>query len=216
MSIILLETHHKLVRKIRKRAFIIHGILVLMLLVSLLFSWISKLEGDLIRASYGVVRQHLVNMESRYTLLEILRNKSLSLGQALEIADVTIEECKFSNVPISLILGVIDAESEFRTDAVSTAGARGLMQVMPVVWSQYMESNALKGQTSRHSPALNIRVAIRYLGDLMKKYQDWRKVLKVYGGFVNKSSDRYVNTVMAKSDQYKVRFRDNSLVMEAL
>lgn len=210
MSIILIETHQKLVRKVRKRAFIIHGILVLMLLVSVLFPWISKIENDLIRASYGVVRQHLVNMESRYTLLEILRNKPLSVGQALEVADVVIEESKASEVPVPIILGVMSEESEFRTDAVSTAGARGLMQVMPAVWSQYVESEVLKGQTSRHSLALNMRVGIRYLGDLIKQHGSWPKTLKVYGGFVTKSPDRYVNAVMAKADQYRVQLGDSN------
>jgi len=210
MSIILLETHHKLVRKVRKRAFIIHGILVLMLSVSVLFPWISKIENDLIRASYGVVRGHLVNMESRYALLEILRNKPLSAGQALEIADVLIEESRASKVPVSIVLGVMNVESEFRTDAVSTAGARGLMQVMPAIWSQYVESDALKGQTSRHNPALNVRVAVRYLGDLFKRHGDVRKALKVYGGFVTKSPDRYVNAVMAKAEQYRVQIGDDN------
>jgi hypothetical protein len=205
-----LETHHKLVRKVRKRAFIIHGILVLMLSVSVLFPWISKIESDLICASYGVVREHLVNMESRYALLEILRNKPLSAGQALEIADVLIEESKASKVPVPIILGVMNVESEFRTDSVSIAGARGLMQVMPVVWSQYVESDALKGQTSRHNPALNVRVAIRYLGDLFTQYGDVRKALKVYGGFVTKSPDRYVNAVMAKAEQYRVQIGDSN------
>jgi soluble lytic murein transglycosylase-like protein len=209
MSIILLETHHKLVRKVRKRAFIIHGILVLMLLASVLFPWISKIETDLIRASYGVVRLHLVNLESRYALLEILRNKPLSAGQALEIADVLIEESRICKVPVPIILGVMNVESEFRADSVSIAGARGLMQVMPAIWSQYAESDALKGQMSRHSPALNVRIAIRYLGDLFKQYGDVRKALKVYGGFVSKSPDRYVNAVMAKAEQYQVQIGED-------
>lgn len=209
MSVLLMETHERLVRKVKKRAFIIHGVLALLLTVSILFPLISKVESDLIRESYGVVRQHLVNMECKYVLLEILRNKPLSVGQALEIADVVIEESKASRVSVPIILGVMSVESRFRTDAVSAAGARGLMQVMPAVWSQYMESDELRGQTSRHNPALNVRVAVRYLGDLLRQYGDVRKALKAYGGFITKSPDKYVNAVMTKAEQYRVRIGDD-------
>lgn len=205
MSVLLMETHERLVRKVKKRAFIIHGVLALLLAVSVLFPWASKLESDLIRESYGAVRQHLVNLESRYALLEVLRNKPLSVGQSLEIADVIMEESKASGVAISIILAVMKVESEFRTDAVSSAGAMGVMQVMPVVWSQYVGPENLKGQASRHNPALNVRVAVRYLGDLFRQYGDARKALRVYGGFINKSPDRYVNAVMLKAERYQAQ-----------
>jgi soluble lytic murein transglycosylase-like protein len=209
MSIILVKTHQRLVRKVRKRAFIIHGILVLMLFVSMMFPWISKIENDLIRASYGVVRQHLVNIGSRYALLEILRNKPMSVGQALEVADVVIEESKASKVPVPIILGVMSEESEFRTDALSTAGARGLMQIMPATWNMYA-GEALRGQGSKHNPALNTRIGIQYLGDLIKEHGDVRKALKVYGGFVTKSPDRYVNAVMVAAEQYRVQLGEGN------
>jgi hypothetical protein len=201
----LIETHRKLLKKAKARAFIIQGVLALLLLMSVLFPRISQLETDLIRESYGVVRQHLVNLECKYVLLEILRNKPLSVGQALEIADVIMEESKASDVPIPIILAVMKAESEFRTDAVSSAGARGLMEVMPAVWSQYVGPENLKGQASRHDPALNVRVAVRYLGDLFKQFGDVRRALRVYGGFINKSPDRYVNAVMVKAEKYQAQ-----------
>jgi len=205
MSIILLETHQKIVRKARKRAFIIHGILVLTLLVAVLFPRISKIENDLIRASYWVVRQHLVDMESRNTLLEILRNKPLSIGQALEVADVIMDEARASNVPIHVVLGVMSVESKFNTNAVSSEGATGLMQVMASTWNKYVPTNMLKGPSARHNPALNVRFAVRYLGDLIRQHGDLKKVLTVYGGFVNSNPDKYVNLVMANAEKFKVQ-----------
>lgn len=208
MSIILLETHQKTVRKIKKRAFVIHGILVLMLFVSLLFPWINKAKNDLIRASYGVVRHYLVEIKSRYALLEILRNKPLTVGQALEIADVVMDETKASKVPVHLVLGVMSLESEFYPDAVSSEGARGLMQVMPDVWNQYVSTEPLKGLNAKHNPALNVMVGVRHLGNLKRQYGDWRKTLKVYGGFVKKSPDEYVRIVMANAERYRVELGD--------
>jgi soluble lytic murein transglycosylase-like protein len=208
MSIILLETHQKTVRKIKKRAFIIHVILVLMLLASLSFPWISKVKNDLIRASYGVVRHYLVELKGRYALLEILRSKPLTIGQALEIADVVMDEAKTSEVPVHMVLGVMSLESEFYPDAVSSEGARGLMQVMPDVWDQYVSTEQLKGLNAKHNPALNVMVGVRHLGNLKRQYGDWRKTLKVYGGFVKENPDRYVRIVMANAERYRLQLGD--------
>lgn len=209
MSMILMETHQRMVRKVKNRAFIIHGLGILLTLFVAAFPWVSKIQGDLIRASYAVVRHHLVELEGRYALLEILRNKPLTVGQALEVADVVMDEAKASRVPVHMVLGIMSLESEFNPSAVSSEGARGLMQVMPAVWNQYVSTEPLQGKSSRHNPALNVRIAVRYLGDLIKQYGDWRKVLRVYGGFVTKSPDKYVNIVMANAERYRVELGDD-------
>jgi len=205
MSIILLETHQRVVRKIKKRGFIIHGLGILLTAFVLFLPWVSKIEIDLIRASYGVVRHHLVELECRYALLEILRNKPMTVGQALEVADVVIDEARSSKVPIHVVLGVMTVESEFNPNAVSSEGARGLMQVMPATWNHYVSTDSLRGQSTKHSPALNVRIGVRYLGDLLKQYGDMKKVLTVYGGFVSKKPDKYVNLVIANAEKFRVQ-----------
>lgn len=205
MSIILLETHQRVVRKIKKRGFIIHGLGILLTVFVLVLPWMSKMQNDLIRASYGVVRHHLVELEGRYVLLEILRNKPMTVGQALEVADVMMDEARSSKVPIHVVLGVMTVESEFNPNAVSSEGARGLMQVMPATWNHYVSTDSLRGQSTKHSPALNVRIGVRYLGDLLKQYGDMKKVLTVYGGFVSKKPDKYVNLVMANAEKFRVQ-----------
>ncbi len=205
MSVIMRETHEKIIRKIRKRSRVIYGILVLLLLFSVLFQWTGKVGNDLILESYQVVRQHLIDRQSRYILLEILRNKPLTVGQALEVADVVIEESKTSRIPIHFALGVMSLESEFKPSAVSSEGARGLMQIMPTVWKQYISSPDLQGEASRHSPSLNVRVGIRYLGDLWKEHGSWKRVLKEYGGFVKSDPGPYIRIVMANAEKYRAQ-----------
>ena len=200
MSVILLETHKKILRKVKRRAIFINGLLVL---IVFLLPVLSKVEMDLIREAYGVVRHHLVEVESRYRLLEILKNKPLTVGQALQVADVVMEESKANKIPIYIVLGVIETESSFRSGSVSSEGARGLMQVMPAVWSEYVKTEQLRGASTRHDPALNVRVGVRYLGDLFRQYGDWGKALKVYGGFINKSEKGYVKLVLSRADRYR-------------
>lgn len=207
MSAIMVETHEKIVKEMKKRSRIVNGALILLLLFSVLFQWAGKIGNDLIHESYQVIRQHLVDRQSRYILLEILRNKPLSIGQALEVADVVIEESRASKVPIHFALGVMSLESEFMPYAVSSMGARGLMQVMPEKWKQYIASPDLQGQTSQHNPALNVRVGMRYLGDLWKEHGNWKKVLKEYGGFVKADPSPYIRIVMTNAEKYKAQMQ---------
>ncbi len=67
--------------------------------------------------------------------------------------------------PISpaLVLAMISVESAGQTDAVSTAGAEGLMQLMPDTAKQFGVSDPL-------DPAQNIAGGVRYLSWLMEKF----------------------------------------------
>lgn len=85
------------------------------------------------------------------------------------------------NLDPNLIYAVIKSESNFRTLAVSRAGARGLMQIMPEVWREYNNDSACKGNHQERrvctlgdcifDPEANIDTGVRYLHDLLDKYR---------------------------------------------
>lgn len=66
-------------------------------------------------------------------------------------------------VPAKLIESVIQHESSFNPNAVSSAGATGLMQLMPATAKYLGVSNAF-------NPEQNIMGGTKYLSQLMKKY----------------------------------------------
>ena len=62
---------------------------------------------------------------------ERLKKKIPGHQERLEFLQTAWYESKRSGLDVSLVLGLIQVESNFRKFAVSSAGARGLMQVMP-------------------------------------------------------------------------------------
>jgi len=68
-----------------------------------------------------------------------------------------------TRVSPALVLAVISVESAGRADAVSRAGAQGLMQLMPATAARFGVNDSLV-------PAENIRGGVAYLDFLMKKF----------------------------------------------
>ena len=68
-----------------------------------------------------------------------------------------------TQVSPALVLAVIAVESAGRADAVSSAGAQGLMQLMPATAREF-------GVTDSLVPEQNIAGGVRYLDWLMKEF----------------------------------------------
>ncbi|MDX6533375.1 MAG: hypothetical protein QOF68_1119 [Gaiellales bacterium] len=68
----------------------------------------------------------------------------------------------------SLVRAVAWMESGYQTRVVSSAGARGVMQVMPATW-HYVQ-NVLIGQRVPHNPHGNVRIGVAYLNHLLNSY----------------------------------------------
>jgi soluble lytic murein transglycosylase len=82
----------------------------------------------------------------------------------LDVADGRVEP--------ALVHGIIRRESEFDPDAVSPAGARGLMQLMPATARGVARQNGLPYQRGRLTadPDYNIRLGSTFLGDVLAQF----------------------------------------------
>ena len=72
---------------------------------------------------------------------------------------------KKNKLPKALVHAVITAESAYDPNAVSRAGAVGLMQLMPGTAERY-------GVRNRKDPAANVAGGTRYLRDLLKMFDN--------------------------------------------
>jgi soluble lytic murein transglycosylase len=78
----------------------------------------------------------------------------------------------------ALLLGITRQETEFNTSIVSWAGARGLMQVMPVTARHVCQQHKVKCDLPRlmTDHAYNARIASAYIADRMAELGGWYAV----------------------------------------
>ena len=200
MGVILSSDYHKMIRKMKKKIWVGHLIWGLILCLFIGYECFIRVERDLFTEAYSMVKGELGNLQAKHKILSLLRTHSLSVGQGLDIADVIIRQ---REIPIPIILGIMEVESNFNPNAISGKGARGLLQIMPVTAKIY----AGDLHKNIHDPIANIMASVAFLTDLKKTYgENWPKVLRAYNGGPsnsnNKALDGYVRAVLTKSKNY--------------
>ncbi len=106
----------------------------------------------------------------------------LTPAEASTRADVrrlVVEEAMNSHVPPSLAMAVAKVESDFQPKALSTAGARGVMQIMPATAMGEYGVQADELWNTR----LNVQLGIDFLEQLIARYDGrWNLALSHYNG----------------------------------
>ena len=107
----------------------------------------------------------------------------------IELLDHIQGLCGDYEIPVELVLAVIEKESSYRADAVSKAGAIGLMQVIPE--SHYPRMIRLNC-TDLFNPYQNVAVGMDFLAELLEKYKgDKHKALTAYNYGENGANDKF-------------------------
>ncbi len=104
----------------------------------------------------------------------ILAKRRLSPGSRAEILSHVRVASRRYNIDPDLVEAVIQIESGFDANAVSSKGAAGLMQLMDGTAQQY-------AVTERHDPRQNVHAGTRHLAGLLRQYAgDVRLALAAY------------------------------------
>lgn len=114
--------------------------------------------------------QRILNIINKY-------NKIMPAEDKYEIAkEIYKMSIKYSNLEIDLICATITHESAltWNPQIISTAGAMGLMQIMPTTGYYLCQQEGLKWTTAENilfNPIYNIRLGCRYLSSLIHAYE---------------------------------------------
>lgn len=204
MSVIHIEDHKKIVRGIRRRYRKAILALILACLVLAVSPTLLKLDMDLVREGYRTGKAQFSVAMMKLELLQVLRTKPLSAGQALDLVDIVMGQ---ADVPIPLILAVVSQESEFRVNAISNKGAKGIMQTIPATFKAFSSHPLLGNPRNIHDMQENLRAGISYLTFLKGKLGDWTRVLRAYQAGEknadNREFDWYSRAVLARAERYE-------------
>ena len=149
---------------------------------------LHRLEPDRLDILYEMSRFYARNQENRKSQVYALSTQS-GLPEASQYKNlwkkiypefylpIIIDLVKPKQLDPYLVLSLIKAESTFEPDLISTAGAIGLMQLMPSTASWMVETgmSAVVDYSEWHSsrlknPKINIELGVTYFDSLMKQF----------------------------------------------
>lgn len=145
----------------------------------------------------------------------------IAAAEAWRLSEVIWEESLGYGLDPMLVLAVIDVESKFQYRAISPAGARGIMQILPYVGKSLVEKIGLPQLSQANAfrpeilddPVLNIKLGVYYLHDLKKSFRTLTHTLTAYNMGPTETKNRldnemelspeYATLVLAAYRQYK-------------
>lgn len=93
-----------------------------------------------------------------------------------------------------LIIAVIAIESRFNPIAESSAGAKGLMQIIPKYHGEKLEE--FGGEQAVFEPEANIHVGARILKEYLRRTGNLGIALQMYAGALGDNEDQYTRKVL--------------------
>ena len=109
-------------------------------------------------------------------------NSELQDEEVRTISEMVYDESMRCNVDYRLILALIKIESNFRYDAVSNQGARGLLQVKPSFARYIAEDVGIgwRGDKTLDEPEQNIKIGVHVFSKLIEDFQSINMALHAY------------------------------------
>lgn len=129
---------------------------------------------------FGIVVTEAPLVKTLKMMAAVTDNNDILTGDLQPLIRLINKNALHYNVDPNLVFAIIKTESNFNPRAVSSAGAKGLMQIMPEVWRENSESSCTGKHSNRSlcnagencifSSGANIRVGTKYFKSLLTKY----------------------------------------------
>jgi soluble lytic murein transglycosylase-like protein len=146
-------------------------------------------EQSWMQALYEEIPAEAIAYDKKQAVSDILSANGVEAQFCWAIAEAIVEESNKTNIDVEMFLAIIHKESEFRSNAVSSAYAKGIMQIQTGTWDAYVKKHNLPvKRRDIFLPQANIMVAsviLKELYDYYAKfgYQEpviWNHVLAAY------------------------------------
>lgn len=132
----------------------------------------------------------------RALVTHISRTYSVGNQHATRVVRAASDASRRTGLPRTLILAVIAVESSFNSMAVSSMGARGLMQVLPEAHPEKVER--IGGEENLHDVETGIQIGARILREYYRMTGNLRAALRRYSG----AARHYADKVLARKHQF--------------
>jgi soluble lytic murein transglycosylase-like protein len=128
-------------------------------------------------------------VDKKKVVADVLLESGVEENLSLQIAQSVVEESGKTNIPMQMYLAIMKTESTFRPNVVSSAHAKGIMQIQPGTWNAYVAKHNLPVTREQiFEPQANILVASVILKELYDNYiafgyeepDVWHYVLAAY------------------------------------
>ncbi len=134
--------------------------------------------------------QALVSFQTDRQAERLARPYQLEFAQALFAVQASKKAAVAQQIPQALVLAVMAQESRFNTQAESSTGAIGLMQVIPR-W----HPEKVTDTESLWDPQVNVRVGAQALREYLDRRKTLRDALQQYNGNRGDKTYRYSRKV---------------------
>jgi soluble lytic murein transglycosylase len=133
----------------------------------------------------GVIYTNIVKKEDiTKQITRHLKKENINIedNTAKTISRVVYEESANYGLDYRLILALMKIESNFKHDAVSSMGARGLLQVKPSHAKFIAQDLGIKwdGHATLDEPDSNIKIGIHFFSQLIRDFEDINVALRAY------------------------------------
>jgi hypothetical protein len=141
------------------------------------------------QALYEQVPVEAVVYDKKQIISDVLRANGVESNVCLDIAEAIVVESNKTNINVEMYLAIMHKESEFQSKAVSSAYAKGIMQIQMGTWDAYVKKHNLPvTRKDIFLPQANIMVASVILKELYGYYaklgyqepEIWNYVLAAY------------------------------------
>ncbi|MDA9689029.1 lytic transglycosylase domain-containing protein [Betaproteobacteria bacterium] len=166
-------------------------------------TWINLLEFGDKQISEFIVSQTDLEKDFEKTRVAkwISRKYKVSNDAVREIVEISFSAGDKFEVDPYVILAVIAIESSFNPLAESSAGALGLMQVMPLIHRRKFEKYG--GFDKSLDVKVNVYVGTEILKNFYLRYGNYQRALLAYVGVSQNSNSSYPTKVLRLRDRLK-------------